>query len=168
MKKIKLCRLFSKESNIVISGISTSYYDNINKILNIFDLNNCLLEIDQISKDGEIFNYVSSNKISYYEVTIYNKLYIVTSKKHIFKLMEILTHSRGKNQIYNACIYRFLTTNGLLELMTNSEIREHILKDGISMFILIDFAKDIITIHVKNKFVSPEKVYEKVKMLELR
>ena len=52
--------------------------------------------------------------------------------------------------------------------MTNSEIREHILKDGISMFILIDFAKDIITIHVKNKFVSPEKIYEKVKMLELR
>ena len=73
MKKIKLCRLFSKESNIVISGISTSYYDNINKILNIFDLNNCLLEIDQISKDGEIFNYVSSNKISYYEVNNYNK-----------------------------------------------------------------------------------------------
>lgn len=168
MKKIKLRVIFSKESNIVISGITVSYYDNINKILNIFDISNCLLEISQISKKDEILDYMNSNRISYYEVNDNNKVYSVASKKHIYKLMEILAQSNEENQINNACIYRFLATDGLLELMRNDETRKHILKEGISMFILIDFTKDIITIHVKNKFVSSKKVYESVKMLELR
>jgi hypothetical protein len=45
--------------------------------------------------------------------------------------------------------------------------QKHALFDGISMYINVDFGRETVTIYAKKRFVSPQRLYERIKLLEL-
>ncbi len=67
MKKVRLYGHFSDESEIVIKNILVNSYDNLSNILSVFDLSNSLLEISDYSRNGELYIYLNSNKLTYFE-----------------------------------------------------------------------------------------------------
>ncbi len=67
MKKVRLYGHFSDESEIVIKNILVNSYDNLSNLLSVFDLSNSLLEISDYSRNGELYIYLNSNKLTYFE-----------------------------------------------------------------------------------------------------
>ncbi len=167
MKKVRIYGRFSDESEIVITNVMVNSYDNLNRILSVFDLNNSLLEISNYYKCDNLFDYMNSNELTCVEIKKEQKLYIIVSEKHLYEIVKTLVNISEINNNLIVCMYRFLSTSGLKKLLIDDDARKHILFDGTSMYINVDFGKKKITIHVKKNFVSTQRVYERIMLLDL-
>ncbi len=83
------------------------------------------------------------------------------------EVIKILVNVSMVNNDLIFCIYRFLSTSGLKKILFDDDARKHALFDGISMYINVDFGRKVVTIHAKKRFVSPQRLYERIKLLEL-